>query len=321
MYMSIVTTLIAIAAGYGIATAIEKGKVKELEALISQKTEKEKTKELPIPNTGKPESEKDVLDIMGDIAHRDELDKFTLVERKNEKAKYQYLKNDVLFTIIVDDEYVECQVKRKGTTVVEYVFDLGWDEYDKKTISRSIMESRTREEAMEIIEDFMYEVNTYYWDDLEANIEIVDDVKEIKPVAVDTNVSHGFTITSGDGFAEMEKMEKIIAEENMNDEVGEAMLDIISKIKKATEEIKILDKELDIEAKHVYDELIKKDLSKLFNAYLKLEEESRQNYKEKILDGLNRIESKTSEILKQIENKNLHEVDAILHVIKQRYEE
>lgn len=317
--MSIVTALIAMAAGYGIATAIEKGKTKELEMLLSQ--EQQPKKQLSAPRGGKPDHEKDVLDIMEDIAHNDELAKFTLVERRNDKAKYQYLKNDVLFTIVVDDEYVECQVKRKGTTVVEYIFDLGWDEYDKKTVSRSIIEGRDREEAMEIIEDFMYEVNNYYWDELQANIEIVDDVKEIKPVKNDNPILAKETSYAGDGFAEMEKMESIINEQNMNDEVGQAVLDIIQKIKKATEEIKQLDKEMDIEAKHVYDELIKKDLSKLFHAYLKLEEENRQAYKEKILNGLTRIESKTSEILKQIENKNLHEIDAILHVIKQRYEE
>lgn len=318
--MSLVTALLAMAAGYGIATAIEKGKTKELEQLLTQNNEK---KQLPVqaPISKKPEHEKDVLDIMEDIIHADELAKFTLVERKNEKSKYQYLKNDILFTIVVDEEYVECQVKRKGATVVEYIFDQGWDEYDKKTISRSIMETRNREEAMEIIEDFMYEVNTAYWNEIDSSIEIIDDVKEIKPVEVQTNSNYAESFGTLDGFAEMERMKQTIEAESIIDEVGLAVLDIIEKIKKATEEIKHLDKEMDIEAKHVYDELIKKDLSKLFRAYLKLEEDNRQAYKGKILDGLTRIESKTSEILKQIENKNLHEIDAILHVIKQRYEE
>lgn len=318
--MSLITVLIAAAAGYGIATAIEKGKVKELEQLLAKENQNKKVA-LAAPMNKKPEHEKDVLDIMEDIIHADELAKFTLVERKNEKSKYQYLKNDILFTIVVDEEYIECQVKRKGTTVLEYIFDQGWDEYDKKAISRSIMETRDREEAIEIIEEFMYEVNTAYWKELESNIEIIDDVKEIKPVSAPTNTDYADSFGALDGFAEMERMKKTIEEENINDEVGVAVLDIIKKIKKATEDIKLLDKEMDIEAKHVYDELIKKDLAKLFHAYLKLEKENRQVYKQKTLDGLMHIESKTSEILKQIENKNLHEIDAILHVIKQRYEE
>lgn len=317
--MSFVSVLIAAVAGYGVATAIQKGKTKEIETLLITKEEKKKELEY---RPSKPEHEKDVLDIMEDMIHRGEFSKFTLVERKNEKSKYHYLHpNDILFTIAVDEEYIQCQVKRKGTPVLEYIYDHGWEVYDKDVAYRSLLEERNQEEAMSIIEDFKREVNNYEWNKVESGIEIVDDVKEIKPVTFETAHQTTEAPLALDGFSEMEKMEKIIQQENLNDDVSKKVLGIIEKIKKATEEMKVLDKELDIEAKHVYDELIKKDLSKLFHAYLKLDEENREEYKQKILDGLLRIESKISDILELIENKNLNQIDAIIDVIKQRYKE
>lgn len=316
MSISLIGVVIATAAGFGLAKSLEKGKkgpnVKGFEIMDDESSLQRKI------SLEKEDSKKDVLDIMIDLVDNDGLSQFTLVEKKQDTYKYQFLKNDILFTINYNEDSLKCTVESNEVKYLEYNYDLDWDDFDKKAISRSIIELRERDESLDIIDDFITEVNDYYWDKMDENTEIYDDIKTLKPYVVKNELfEEKKENEENENF--FVSIKESIQNKDLSEEVSEAFTSVISKIEAIDEDFKEIEEELDVESKHIYEELVKKDLIKVHDAFLRLEIQNREKFKEDILNAIIIIEKKVDDLSLRVESKNINEISSILGVIKQRY--
>jgi hypothetical protein len=240
---------------------------------------------------------------------------FSLIEREYDRSKFQYFCNDYLFTVSVKNEIITCDIEEDGVSLVSCSYDVDWDEYDKKKISRSVIEQDEREKAMNLIDKFLFELHYFDWEGGTEGWDVVDDLNTIKNIE-----SFPVTEVNEVNLSETEMLDEIkksLMEIDVDESIKNEVTKIIQNIEKGTHEIKEL--ELDVHSKHFYEELIEKDLVRLFNTYIGLTVDNREQYKGDALQGLKKIEQKTAELLQKIETRNVHDLQSVLHVITERY--
>lgn len=309
--MSIIGTII----GTGIGIAIGGVVTKKLDE--KKKMERKLEKVTKIGSEQTAEYKKGILDIIREIAYANELEKFTLMEYSNGISKYQYLKNGFLITVRVSEDIIECDIQKEKEVLLEFVYDLSWNEYDKKVVKRSVIENGQKNDSMSVVEDFMYEINEYDWGELDDELIIVDDMKGVTLIDLGGVPNEPEILDDEEVYS---TINQLIAEDTFDKDLSEQITSTINAVKKVTVEMKNIENQIDVEAKHIYDSLIRKDLPKLFAAYSKLEEKKRVHYQDEMVDSLHRIQNKAFELLRKIQSKNIYDVESILHVIKQRYE-
>lgn len=304
--MSLIFTIVCTAVGAGLG--IELGRISR----NNKKQDTEIRKERAVNQNQSP-----LLNALENIAYANELENFKLVkrDRRNGEAKFQYLYGGYLFTVLTELDLVSCKVEKDGTVLIDYVFDEGWDEYDKKVIVRSVLEEGPQQSVLNLLEDFMVEVNYYDWEGFEEDLVVIDDSKG-GTFLTDSYVMEAIP----EPVKPVSDIKELVLSEGRKGPIQEQFLNAIERVEEAGAKLMAFDMQMDVESRHIYEELIEKDIAKLFTAYTNLSDDKKESYEEKIVDGIERIDATTSNLLEQIEKRNVHEIESVLHVISERYE-
>jgi len=311
------STLIVILVTAAIASLIADSKMRAIKEHYEERMRLEMSK-TPPNILGKTyieeqkEEEKTIIHILEDIAYRNELDNFILTRVKNETGHYQYLKNDFLFSVIQNEWSLYLIITKDGKELLEFEYDFNSEMYDKKVISRSVLIGKSRDEALEIVEDFMEEVISYDWQEFDEDFEIVDDVKSIEEVKSEKKLG-----TPEPQLTKMERMIETLKENKVDEFLSNRFIKVITDVEEMSSDLV----GLDMEKKHLFETVIKNDVEKLYQAYINLEENSKEEFKEQVNNGLSKIEEEIKKLKIQLKEKNNIEIKKILQLIEKRYKD
>lgn len=250
-----------------------------------------------------------LYDVLSDIAHHDLLESFYLVSVKKQKATYQYLINEFLLTVTVDENSITFNATKESIIYFSFHYDLDMEEFTKRFLLSDILPQQDRG-AFETIEDCMEEIVNYDWGEFDEDFEVSSDSSSIP--------------TLHQALHPLETLKKEIVPLANEGNIFTSFMDVIAKIEKCSPKME----HLDTDKKHLFDTIIQKNLPSLFHDYIKLDETSRQNYESNVQNyesnvqnSLSVLEKKIDSFEQEVMSKNIHDLTVTMNLIEKRYQE
>lgn len=265
----------------------------------------------------------DDLSVLEYLTENDYFTEFKVFQRnkRDGTGEYRLLINGLLIEVIFDKRSdLHCKVTKENDLLLDYSHDNVWDEPKKMEISNHFINLRNPTDAAEIINDFIDAVRYFDWDDEFGHINVVGDIGNVELKDSLSGSQHVYIQQNNEDLSDMDIFEKEVVNAGFSETIENAFVQSISKIKIVSSKLDSLKGEVDLETKHIYENSITKDVQKIYNAYVKLEEGTRDGYDEGLLLALRKINHKVEELMKQTERRNIHEIDSILRVIDERYQ-
>jgi len=286
---------------------LSKNKEEEMENIYQKEIERiRRTYELKEPvSISLPEpvlSASSLYDVLSDIAYHDLLESFYLVSVKKQKATYQYLINEFLLTVTIDDDSIMFNATKESIIYFSFHYDLDMKEFTKRFLLSDILPQQDRG-AFETIEDCMEEIVNYDWGEFDEDFEVSSDSSSIP--------------TLRQALHPLEALKKELAPLVSEGNIFTSFMDVIEKIEKCSPEME----HLDTDKKHLFDTIIQKNLPSLFHDYIKLDETSQKNYEPNVRKSLSTLEKKIGSFEQEVMSKNIHDLTVTMNLIEKRYQE
>lgn len=281
-----------------------------------------KTEELMLQKDSEG-TKKDDLSVLEYLTENDYFNEFKVIQRnkRDGTGEYRLLINGLLIEVIIDKSSdLHCKVTKGGELLLDYSHDDVWDEPRKMEISNHFINLRNPTDAAEIINDFIDAIRYFDWDDEFGHINVVGDLGNVELKDSLSGSRQVYIEQSNEDLSDMDVFEKEVLSAGFKETIESAFVQSINKIKVVSDKLVSLKEEIDLETRHIYENSITKDVQKIYDAYAKLEEGTRDGYEEGLLLALKKIDRKVEELMEQTEKRNIHEIDSILRVIDERYQ-
>lgn len=293
--------------------------------VVTQLTEKMIAEKEP----RKKDLNKNVIDIMLEFLARTSLfDDFKLIEVKYGVAKYQYLENDFLFTVIRDnDDEVQLVISKNKNILMHYKFDTYHSEFDKQEMNRSLIGEHPISEANNVILRFMrYVAHDSVWETFPDDFVYVDDVKKLTPIYTEEDIQKKKQETKEQVQAEnaeelsildnVHRLQKIVL--SSHDSLDPKLVSTFHSILRNMQECLLHIDRLDAERKHSIEHSLQKDLENMITSYMDLNEINKVEKLPETMAALRIIDTGVKDILELFEKQNIRELEQHVRVVNER---
>lgn len=246
------------------------------------------------------------IEIMKDIINSKSISLFNLKSKVGDELQFYYIKNNYSFNVLSTPSQLVFDLKltTKNITLLEFKYDKMNHEIINKSISEKIIHEHDKD--LQIAENFITWLINQNW--------ISDTSFEIKE-SIDSHYKSK-TIESPSQINSLkEKIEQASQDNFFNNDLKREFIKIINLI----DEVKNQLENCDLETKHQFNQTMKKDLEKLLDSYLNLEDNQKDVYQADITNSLLKIKSKINKIQEQNLKQNEKEIKKILNLIDERY--
>lgn len=283
-------------------------------------------------------ADKEALEIMKEFTNYDDLFMdFKIIENSGGTTLYRYLENEYLFTVHRNPKIgVNVYVHKGKENLLTYKYSTSLNRFTEKYIVRSLIENFNRDEAMDDINNFIRKVvyQSSIWNRLDNDLVIKDDLKKVNPIyTIDENADNEVNETAEEEeSSEVEKAEESTEDKSVSDNLvrlqnlikqSESQMnsDVVAMFQTIIDNMRTclthIDR-LETEKQHSLENLLQKDLEKLFLAYNELNNDSKEEIADKVTNALSIMVKETSYVLELFEQQNIREVEKMVQVIKTR---
>lgn len=274
----------------------------ELEEKKKQKKEREEQQEearylqtiqsIHFPHSVHEIEQKKLINYLADFCYKNETENFEQIKVEENSTTYSLKGYGYVFVVTKTKEVIDCHVKKDGDTLIDFSYDYGTGEFTKKMMKKSVLMGVSKKEALEIVDQFMGEIVFYDWRSLDKGITFIDDTEQ-KSVQ----------------FEELESVNKI----------KDPLLTKMANIAKAIDVVSEKLDDFDLEKRHMFKISLKEDVKRLYDAYVQLDERSKNDYAPAIEQGLENVKMQVEKMNERIKQKEEFEIEIALQLISSRY--
>lgn len=279
-------------------------------------------------DTRKKDLNKNAMDMMQEfLTHTSLFDDFKLIEAKQGFAKYQYLENDFLFTVIRSESMARLTIYKNKELLLHYEYNRYHSEYEKQEMNRSLIGEYPISEVKDIILRFMrYVVHDSVWETFPDDFVFKDDVATLAPIYTEEDIlkkklekKEQVQVTDIEEpsiLDNVHKMQKLVlsSKESLDLRIVTTLHSILRNMQDCLLHID----RLEGEKKHAIEHSLQKDLEKMITSYMELNEESKKEKFEETMAALLTIDKGVKEILEVFEKQNVRNLEHAVQIIKHR---